>query len=123
MIEYLKMDKYMKPKDKSVTDHQGRMEEIMWYSTKLEGAWNNLSNSEIKTILFTSFPVPWQINYKKNQPAIQGASVEAIVIFMSQEKEFADQSNRQANHYQEWGGGGGRGRGQGRSRSRPWSRE
>ena len=43
--------------------------------------------------------------------------MEAIMIFMSQEKEFADQNNRQTSRYQERGGGGGRGqrRGQGRS--------
>ena len=29
LIEYLKTDKCMKPHDKSVTDHQDRMEEIM----------------------------------------------------------------------------------------------
>ena len=29
VIEYLKMDKYMKPKDKSVSDHQDKMKELM----------------------------------------------------------------------------------------------
>ena len=94
VIEYLKTNKYMKPKDKSATDHQDRMEEIMQYTTILEGAQNDLRDSEMKTILFSLFPVPWQINYKRSQPAIQGASMKSIMIFMSQEKEFVDQSNR-----------------------------
>ena len=59
VIEYLKSDKSTKPLDKSVSDHQDRMEEIMRYSTYLEGAKENLSEDETKTILCTSFPVAW----------------------------------------------------------------
>ena len=70
VIKYLKSNKCKKPKDKSVSNHQDRMEKIMRYCTYLEGARNNLSKDEVKTILFTSFPVAWQINYKQSQPAI-----------------------------------------------------
>ena len=42
--------------------------------------------------------------------------MEEIMIFMSQEKEFVDQSNRQTSRYQDCGGGGGRGQGRGRGR-------
>ena len=59
LIEYLKTDRCMKPHDKSVTNHQDRMEEIMRYSTQLEGAQNDLSVSERKTIIFKSFPIAW----------------------------------------------------------------
>ena len=59
MIEYLKSDKCTKPKDKSVSDYQNGMEEIMRYSTYLQGTKDNLSKAEINTILFTSFPVAW----------------------------------------------------------------
>ena len=38
VIEYLKTNKCMKPKDKSITDHQDKMEDIMQYSTMLQGA-------------------------------------------------------------------------------------
>ena len=38
VIEYLKSEKCQKPHDKSVTEHQDRMEEIMRYSKQLEGA-------------------------------------------------------------------------------------
>ena len=63
VIEYLKSDKCKKPKGKSVSDDQDRMEEIIGYSRCLEGATNNLSEDKIKKILFTLFPVVWQINY------------------------------------------------------------
>ena len=87
------MDNCMKSKDKCVSDHQDIMEEIMRYSRYLEGARANLSDSEIKTIIFTSFPVTWRIRYKQSQPLIQGSSKKAIMIFMSQEKELLDQNN------------------------------
>ena len=103
VIEYLKTDKCLKPHEKSVTDHQDRMEEIMQYSTKLEGAQNDLSTSEMKTIIFKLFPIAWQINYKKSQPAIQGVNMEAIMIFMSQEKEFDNQHRKQSSRWQERG--------------------
>ena len=57
VIKYLKSDKCKKPKDKSISDYQDRMEEIMRYSTCLEGVRDNLSEDEVKTILFTSFLV------------------------------------------------------------------
>ena len=57
VIEYLKSDKCMKSKEKSISNHQDRMEVIMSYSTYLEGTRDNLSDSEVKTILFTSFLV------------------------------------------------------------------
>ena len=43
LIEYLKTDKCMKPHDKSVSDHEDRTEEIMRYSTQLQGAQMDLS--------------------------------------------------------------------------------
>ena len=57
VITYLKSDGVRKPKDTSVSDQQDRMEEIMRYTTYLEGARDNLSEDETKTILFNSFPV------------------------------------------------------------------
>ena len=36
VIEYLKSKKYLKPKDRSVCNHQNRMVEIIRYSTYLE---------------------------------------------------------------------------------------
>ena len=59
VITYLKSDGAKKPKDTSVLDHQDRMEEIMRYCTYLEGARDDLSEDETKTILFNSFPVQW----------------------------------------------------------------
>ena len=114
MIEYLKSNKSSKPLDKSVSDHQDRMEEIMRYSTYLEGtARDNLSEDETKTILFTSFPVAWQINYKRSQPLLQRSAIEDVMIFMSQEKEFSDASKKNSSRWQERGGDGGHRRGQG----------
>ena len=49
----------MKPKDKGISNHQDRMKEIMRYATYLEEAIDNLSDGEIKTILFTSLSVAW----------------------------------------------------------------
>ena len=65
LIEYLKSDKCMKPREKSVSDHQDRMEELMRYSTQLEGSGENLSENEQKIILFHSFPIAWQISFKR----------------------------------------------------------
>ena len=97
VIKYLKSDKSQKPLDKSVSDHQDRMEEIMRYSTYLEGARENLSEDETKTILFTSFPVAWQINYKRSQPPLQRLAIEDVMIFMRQEKEFSDASKKNSS--------------------------
>ena len=63
VITYLQSANARKPKETSVLDHQDRMEEIMRYSMFLEGARNNLSEDEMKTIIFNSFPDQWQINY------------------------------------------------------------
>ena len=99
LVEYLKADKCKKPKDSSLSDHQDRMEEMMRYCTHLEGAQSSLSDAEMKTILFTSFLIAWQINYKRSQPAIQTAPVESITIFMSQEKEFSDRNNQKTSRW------------------------
>ena len=107
VIEYLKSDKCKKPKDKSVSDHQDRIEEMMRYCTYLEGARNNLSENEMKTILFMSFPIAWQMSYKRSQPPIQTAMVETIMVFMSQEKEFSDHNNNKPSRWQDRGGDGG----------------
>ena len=94
VIKHLKSDKCKEPKNKCVSDYQDRMEEIMRYSTCLEGARDNLSEDEVTTIIFTSFPVSWQINYKQSQSAILTSAIEAIMIFMSQEKKFSDHNNK-----------------------------
>ena len=109
LIEYLKTDKCMKPHDKSVTDHEDRMEEIMRYSTQLQGAQMDLSLDERKTIIFKSFHVAWQTHYKRSQTPIQGSSMEAIMIFMSQEKKLANSHRKQMTRWQERGGDEGRG--------------
>ena len=70
------------------------MEEIMQYSTYLEGARENLSEDETKTILFTSFPVAWQINYKCSQPPLQRSAIRDGIIFMSQEKSSQTPARR-----------------------------
>ena len=59
VITYLKSDGCKKPKETSISDHRDRMEEIMQYCTFLEGARDDLSEDETKTILFNSFPVQW----------------------------------------------------------------
>ena len=119
VITYLKSNNARKPKETSVSDHQDRMEEIMRYSTYLEGARNNLSEDKMKTILFNSFPDQWQINYQRSQPPLQQTTIERVMIFMSQEKEFSDSSKKQSNQWQDRGGGGrGRGRGRGLARGR-----
>ena len=110
---HLKTEKYQKPHDKSVTDHQDRMEEIMRYSKQLEGARSDFGDDEKKTIIFKLFPSTWQVNYKRSQTPIKRASMEDIMIFMSQEKEFADSHRKQTTKWQEKKGDGGRGRGRG----------
>ena len=70
LIKYLKTEKCKKPKDKSVSDHQDRVEEMMRYATFLEGARNDLSDNEKKTILFITFPEAWQMNYQRSQPSV-----------------------------------------------------
>ena len=82
----------------------------MRYSTYLEGARDNLSEDEMKTILFNLFPVLWQINYKPSQLPLQQTAIKDVMIFMSQEKEFLDARKKHSNRCQE-NGGGGRGRG------------
>ena len=52
VIEYLKTDKCMKPKDKNVCNHQDRIKEIMRYFMYLEGAKENLSITEQKIVVF-----------------------------------------------------------------------
>ena len=89
VIENLKSNKCKKPKDKSVSDHQDWMEEIMRYSRCLKGTRDDLSEDEIKMILFTLLLVAWQINYKQSQSAIQRTPIEEVIIFMSREKEFS----------------------------------
>ena len=46
LIEYLKSNNCMKPHEKSVAKHQGRMEELMRYSTHLEGSRADVSETE-----------------------------------------------------------------------------
>ena len=95
------------------------MEEMMRYCTYLEGARDDLSDPETKTILFTSFPLAWQISYKRSQVPIQTATVENIMVFMAQEKEFSNHNNKPSRWQDRGGGGdgdgGGRERGRGRS--------
>ena len=109
VITYLKLEKAKKPMDKSVSDHQDEMIKIMRYSTYLEGVRDNVSEDETTTILFNSFPVMWQINYKRSQPAFQQTSIEDVMIFMSQEKEFSDASKKHSNFWQQRGGDSGYG--------------
>ena len=122
LIEYLKSDHCMKHRDKSVAEHQDRMEELMRYSTRLEGSRTDLSESEQKLILFGSFPVAWQINWKRTQNRIQNSTVEDMMIYMNQEKEISDSTSRHRpnDHGGRFGRGrgrdGGRGRGRGRGR-------
>ena len=112
LIEYLKSDKCMKPREKSVSDHQDRMEELMRYSSQLEGSRDNLSEPEQKTILFHSFPVAWQISFKRTQTrSVQSSTVEDMMVYMNQEKEFADSQVKQGRHNDHHGGRGYGGRG------------
>ena len=89
LIKHLKLNKCMKPRDKSISDHQNRMEELMRYSTKLEGSRADLTEIEQKMILFNSFLVARQISYKWTQATVQASTVEQVMIYMDQEKEFA----------------------------------
>ena len=94
----------------------------MRYSTRLEGSRTDLSESEQKLILFGSFPVAWQINWKRTQNRIQNSTVEDMMIYMNQEKEISDSTSRHRpnDHGGRFGRGrgrdGGRGRGRGRGR-------
>ena len=110
VITYLKSEGCRKPKETSVSDHQDRMEEMIRYCMYLEGARDNLSDDETKTIIFNSFPAQWQINYKRSQSALQQTSIKYVMIFMSQEKELSDAANKKSNRWQgNKDGGGGRG--------------
>ena len=85
----------------------------MRYSTQLQGTWNDLGADEMKMIIFKSLPTTWQVNYKRSQTPIQRASIEDIMIFMSQEKEFVDSHRKQSTKWQDRQGDS-RGQGQGR---------
>ena len=88
------------------------MEELMRYSTQLEGSRENVSEPEQKTILFHSFPVAWQISFKRTQTrSVQLSTVEDMMVYMNQEKEFADSQVNKGRQNHDHGGRGYRGRG------------
>ena len=118
LIEYLKSTHCMKPREKSVAEHQDRLEELMRYSTHLEGTRADLSESEQKLILFGSFPIAWQINWKRTQRRIQDATVEEMMIYMNQEKEISDSTSTRNHRTDDHTGRGGRGNRGGRGRGR-----
>ena len=120
LIEYLKSEECRKPMKASVSEHQDRMEELMRFSTMLQGSRLNLTEDEQKLILFRSFPEAWQINWNRTQVTAQEATVEKLMQYMSSEKEYADKEwkknhkkkeNKDKTGYQGRGSSGGRGRG------------
>ena len=119
LIEYLKSEECKKPMKASVATHQDRMEELMRFTTMLEGSRPNLTEDEQKLILFRSFPEAWQINWNRTQVTAQEATVEKLMRYMCSEKEYADKEWKK-NHKKKENGenkgyqgrnGGGRGRG------------
>ena len=119
LIEYLKSEECRKPMKATVATHQDRMEELMRFTTMLEGSRPNLTEQEQKLILFRSFPLAWQINWNRTQVSARDATVETLMSYMAREKEYADlewkknhkkkENNKGENKgYQ---GKGGRGRG------------
>lgn len=85
LIKYLKSDKKcmkcMKPGDKSVSDRQNRIKELIQYSAKEKGLKVNVIKDEQKMILFNSFPIAWQISYKHTQVTVQASNVEQVMIY------------------------------------------
>ena len=99
LIEYLKTDNCGTPKNKSVSNYQESMKELMRYSTKLEESRGNLSNTEQKMIVFNSFTIAWQISYKRSQAPVQASTTKQVMTFMNQWFETAVTSLvRHENH-------------------------
>ena len=71
-----------------MSDHQDRMEKIMRYSVYLEETRKNLSITDQKLILFTSFLVNWQISYKHSQSPVQMATTKQIMILRTRRRSF-----------------------------------
>ena len=119
LIEYLKSEECKKPMKASVATHQDRMEELMRFSRMLEGSRPNLTDDEQKLILFRSFPEAWQINWNRTQVTPQSATVEKLMQYMCNEKEYADKEWKKNHKKKEnkgdnksnYQGRGGRGRG------------
>ena len=121
LIEYLKSEECRKPMKATVATHQDRMEELMRFTTMLEGSRPNLTEQEQKLILFRSFPLAWQINWNRTQVSARDATVETLMSYMAREKEYADlewkknhkkkDNNKGDNKTGYQGRGSGRGRG------------
>ena len=120
LIEYLKSEDCRKPMKAEVATHQDRIEELMRFSKMLEGSRPNLTEEEQKLILFRSFPLAWQINWNRTQVSPQSATVEKLMQYMNNEKQYADaewkknhkkKDNNKGDNKNGYQGRGGRGRG------------
>ena len=90
LIAYLKTDECRKKRKIDPGVHASRIETLCRYANRLNGTEQELTDDQIKKIVFETFPNKWQNDYKKSNRDFAADTITNIVSYMNLCKGIAD---------------------------------
>ena len=90
MYSYLRSTGVRKPHDVEVGDHFERLEAMCRRAGNLQGTNPELTDDQVKEILFDSLPEKWRISFNRSGRDYDATTVPEILQFMQNEKLYAD---------------------------------
>ena len=91
MITYLRALK--RPVGEDPDEFANRMQTLARYANKLPGIEPQLTEDQIKVIIFNSFPEDWRTAYIRADKSLSTEPLTKILQFMKNEKGFADKKD------------------------------
>ena len=93
LVEYIKGDECKKRRKVDPGIHASRIETLCRYANRLAGTVPQLTDAQIKKLVFESFPGAWQDDYRKSHRDINDDSITDIVGYMTLCKAISDKED------------------------------
>jgi len=89
LMEYIK-EECKKPRKVDPGVHASRVETLCRYANRLQGTTTQLTEEQIKKLIFESFPDTWQNDYLKSHRQLVNDTIDQVVGYMNLCKSIAD---------------------------------
>ena len=90
LIQYLKSSSCKKPFSKTPQEHSNRMEVLILIINRLIGTEPKINDANKKKIIFESFRVDWQTDFKKSSNTVANSTLTEIISYMNLCKTVSD---------------------------------
>jgi len=91
LLTYLR-EEVTKPRKTEPGIHASRVETLCLYANRLEGNEPELGETQIRKIIYDTFPKRWKNSYKMSQRDFRTDTIQGIVEYMNLCKEMSDEA-------------------------------